>query len=73
MKEKEEVAFLQAVFVDTAATVTASSVFCIYYNKHSATIKFKTTEIMCISIKVKMLYAFFWVIPWHLNFMCQHF
>jgi len=20
-----------------------------------------------------MLYAFFWVIPWHLNFICQHF
>jgi len=20
-----------------------------------------------------MLYAFFWVIPWHLNFVCQHF
>jgi hypothetical protein len=24
-------------------------------------------------IKNDMLYSFFWVIPWHLNFMCQRF
>jgi len=46
MRAKEEVAYLQAVFVRTAAAKTASSVFYINYNKHPVTIKFKTTEIM---------------------------
>jgi len=45
---------LQAVFVKTAAAKTVSSVFYINYNKHSVTIKFKTTEVMYIPIKVKM-------------------
>jgi hypothetical protein len=51
MKAKEEVAYLQAVFIETAEVITASNVFCIYYNKHSVTIKCKT-EIMCIPVKV---------------------
>jgi len=54
MIAKEEVAYLQAVFVKTAAAKTVSSVFYINYNKHSVTIKFKTTEVMYIPIKVKM-------------------
>jgi hypothetical protein len=45
---------LQAVFVKTAAAITTNSVFYINYYKYSVTIKFKTTEIMYIPIRVKM-------------------
>jgi hypothetical protein len=54
MKANEDVAYLQAVFVKTAAAITASSVFYIKYKKHSVIIKFKTTQIMYTPIKVKM-------------------
>jgi len=27
-------------------------------------------EAHCVSVTFNMLYALFWVIPWHLNFIC---
>jgi len=54
MIAKEEVAYLQAIFVKNAGALTTSSVFYINYYKYSVTIKLKTTEIMYIPIKVKM-------------------
>jgi len=54
MIAKEVVTYLQAVFVKSVGTITVSSVFYINYYKYSVTIKFKTTEIMYIPIKVKM-------------------